>query len=386
LIITAIAVGVIVFAAVVITIVARQSKSSTSSNGGGSSASDGSPGPGTAPRLHVSGNKIVTAAGATYRLLGVNRSGGEFSCVESKGIWDGPVDEASIKAIASWHANSVRIALNEDCWLGLGNLPAASSGDAYRTAVETYVARLEAHGITPMLELHWSEGTWTGKETHCSSEQALCQKPMPDAAHSYDFWSGVANVFKNDQAVVFDLFNEAYPSSLGIMSTTQAWQCWRDGGDNCVDLTYQAVGMQNLLDTVRGTGAKNLVLIGGNGYAADLTQWLNYAPTDPTGNVAAAWHNYDYSTCVKESCWQRQVAPVAAQVPVVATEIGETDCATSYVTPLMDWLDSASISYLGWTWNTWDCSTGPALISNYDGTPTTFGKALKDRLASQAGN
>ncbi|NUT36894.1 MAG: hypothetical protein HOV79_27885, partial [Hamadaea sp.] len=52
---------------------------------------------GPAPALRVSGNRIVTAAGTTYRLLGVNRASGEFACVQGKGMWDSPTpDQASV--------------------------------------------------------------------------------------------------------------------------------------------------------------------------------------------------------------------------------------------------------------------------------------------------
>src|SRR6266571_7113825 len=43
--------------------------------------------------------------------------------------------------------------------------------------------------------------------------------------------------------------------------------------------------------------------------------------------------------------------------------------------------DAHGISYLGWTWDTWDCASGPALISNYDGTPTAFGIGFRNHLA-----
>ncbi|MEU2778648.1 SDR family NAD(P)-dependent oxidoreductase, partial [Streptomyces sp. NPDC007162] len=37
------------------------------------------------------------------------------AAVSCAGIWDGPVDDAAIKAIADWKANAVRIPLNEEC-------------------------------------------------------------------------------------------------------------------------------------------------------------------------------------------------------------------------------------------------------------------------------
>jgi hypothetical protein len=42
---------------------------------------------------------------------------------------------------------------------------------------------------------------------------------------------------------------------------------------------------------------------------------------------------------------------VAASVPVVATEIGESDCQGTFITQVMTWLDSQNIGYLAWSWN-----------------------------------
>ncbi|RPF37586.1 cellulase family glycosylhydrolase [Streptomyces sp. TLI_185] len=332
----------------------------------------------TAPALHVSGNKLVDADGRNRRLLGVNRSGGEFMCVQGRGIWDGPVDDAAIKAIADWKANAVRIPLNEECWLGLSNIKPEYAGANYTAAVKDVVAKAEAHGMTPILDLHWTYGQYTGNSAGCSDVHATCQKPMPDMQYTPSFWSSVASTFKADPAVVFDLFNEPYPDRA-TSTTTQAWQCWKDGG-TCPGIGYQVAGMQDLVDAVRGTGAKNVVMAGGLAYSNDLGQWLTYKPTDPTGNLVAAYHVYNFNTCANESCWNSTLAPVAAQVPLLAGEIGENTCSHSFVDQVMKWFDDRGLSYLGWTWNTWDCSSGPSLISNYDGTPTSYGTGLRDHL------
>ena len=332
----------------------------------------------TAPALHVSGNKLVDADGRNRRLLGVNRSGGEFMCVQGRGIWDGPVDDAALKAIADWKANAVRIPLNEECWLGLSNIKPEYAGANYTAAVKDLVAKVEAHGMTPILDLHWTYGQYTGNSAGCSDVHATCQKPMPDLQYTPSFWSSVASTFKADPAVVFDLFNEPYPDRA-TSTTPQAWQCWKDGG-TCPGIGYQVAGMQDLVDAVRGTGAKNVVMAGGLAYSNDLGQWLTYKPTDPTGNLVAAYHVYNFNTCANESCWNSTLAPVAAQVPLMAGEIGENTCSHSFVDQVMKWFDDRGLSYLGWTWNTWDCSSGPSLISNYDGTPTSYGIGLRDHL------
>jgi hypothetical protein len=333
-----------------------------------------------APELHVAGNRIVDQTGAEVRLLGVNRSGGEFECVHGGTIWDGPVDDASVAAIASWHARTVRVALNEDCWLGMDPVVQASSGAMYRQAVADYVQTLRAHGIVPILDLHWTSGRWTGNASQCGEARSTCQKPMPDADRAPAFWASVAERFRDDRSVVFDLFNEPFPNATGGMSADESWDCWLHGGQACPGLTYPAAGMQQLVDAVRGTGARNVILVSGNAYADDLTKWLAHRPNDPTGNLGAAWHSYSYGSCRDAACWNAQVAPVAAVVPVVALEIGETDCQGDYVEPLMNWLDGHGIGYLGWTWNTWDCGTGPALISKYDGTATKYGATVRAHL------
>lgn len=53
----------------------------------------------------------------------------------------------------------------------------------------------------------------------------------------------------------------------------------------------------------------------------------------------------------------------------------------------MSWADAHGVSYLGWTWNStgppsyWNCSSGPALITSYDGHPTPYGIGLESHLA-----
>jgi endoglucanase len=335
---------------------------------------------GAAPQLHVSGNKIVSSTGATVTLHGVNRSGGEFSCVQGNGIWDGPMDQASVTAIKSWGVKVVRVPLNDACWNAESYVTAADAGTAYQTAVKQYVSLLNSNGIVAILDLHWTDGVYTGTSSGCASAQATCQKPMPDAAQSIPFWTSVANTFKGNNAVIFDLFNEPYVERA-TGSETSGWQCWLSGG-TCPGVGYQVAGMQSMVNAVRSTGASNVLMLGGLAYSNDLTQWLQYKPTDPDNNLVASWHSYNFNVCASQSCWDSQIAPVAASVPLVAGEIGENDCGGNYIGPLMTYLDAHGISYLAWTWNNWDCSSGPALITDYTGTPTAYGSAYRTHLLS----
>ena len=336
----------------------------------------------SAPRLRVDGNRLVDSTGRTVRLMGVNRSGAEFVCATSNGIWQGPVDNGSVKPMKDWNVRAVRIPLNEDCWLGINGINPQYSGTAYREAVERYVGVLKSNGIIPILDLHWSDGLWTGAGTTCVVPEAKCQKPMPDAANAPAFWESVARSFANDMSVVFDLYNEPFPNQIPGLSVDQSWVCWRDGGSACPGLVYEAAGMQRLLDAVRGTGARNVVFATGNRFGNDLTQWYSHRLNDPTGNLAASWHVYDPSTCRDEACFDREVAPLATRVPVATLEFGQFDCNVEFTEGVMNWLDARKVGYLAWTWNTWDCNQA-GLITNYDGTPSTYGTGVRRHLRDQ---
>jgi hypothetical protein len=331
----------------------------------------------------VSGTQLVNSHGRPVVLHGVNRSGTEFLCVHGHGTFDGPSGQASVSAMRSWGVNAVRIPLNEACWNGEPYVSPAYSGANYQSAIRTYVNLLNANGMVAILDLHWTDGRYTGPSSGCASPQARCLKPMPDAAQAIPFWTSVAQAFKGNDAVLFDLFNEPFPERAAH-NEIGGWRCWLHGG-SCPGIGYPVVGMQGLIDVVRGTGARNVILLGGLAYANDLTGWLASEPTDPDHNLAASWHSYNFNACSTVTCWSTQVAPVAAQVPLVAGEIGENDCGSGYITALMNWLDSESASYAAWAWNAdFGCAAGPSLITSYAGAPTPYGAGYRAHLRSLA--
>jgi endoglucanase len=326
------------------------------------------------PVLAVRGNLLVGQRGATVRLTGVNRSGAEYACAKGSGIWDGPTDtDPAVRAIVSWHVNAVRIPLNEDCWLGINHVKPAYSGAAYRAAAADYVARLERFGITPILNLHFSAP---------GSKVPDGQAPMADRDHAPAFWRSLGTFFKNDHHVIFDLFNEPDPG--WNRDTAAAWSCVLNGG-SCPGVSFQAAGMQQLVDVVRATGATQPLMIAGPQYAGDLDRWLQYEPHDPLHQLIASIHIYEphWAPCAARACWRSQIARVAAKVPVVEGEIGSVDCTAKSILPLLNWSDAHGVSYLAWAWNVGSCRGEPSLITSYDGTPTrTYGQGYRDHLAT----
>ncbi|QBD83602.1 hypothetical protein EPA93_26970 [Ktedonosporobacter rubrisoli] len=265
--------------------------------------------------------------------------------------------------MASWQMNAVRISINEDCWLGINGVPAQYAGKNYQQAITDYVNLLHDKNMLAIIDLHWvSVGT----------TPATKQLAMPDLDHSVDLWKSVATNFKDDSSILFDLYNEPF---------TTSWDCWRDGSTAassapCTDVNFAVAGMQTLVDAVRSTGATNPLLLAGLRWGNDMTGWLDHKPHDPQHNLMAAYHNYNFNQCITSSCWQSQVLPVARRVPLVMTEVGETDCAHSFIDNLMNWADRYNIGYIPWAWNTYGCGY-PALLSKMStGTPSVYGQGV----------
>jgi hypothetical protein len=334
--------------------------------------------------LHADGNAIKNSAGQVVRLRGVNHSGTEYKCVQTgTGVVEGTVDATFVQTVKTWNVNVVRIPLNEDCWLSINGVAAAKAGDNYKNPIHDMVTLLEQNGIAPILELHW---------TAPGTTLATRQQPMPDMDHSVDFWTSVAMAYASDPNVVFEPFNEPFPASNA--DSDAAWMCWKNGctanmlnssGANAG--TYTAVGMQALVDAIRGAGANNLILLGGVQYSNRLTQWTGYKPTDSMNNLAAAWHVYNFNGCKDMTCWGAAPATLATTTPILATEFGENDCMASFVNSFMSFMDSKAMGYLAWTWNTWGaCTAGSATGSG--GTPwalvSAYGSSTPNSPYAQA--
>ena len=262
--------------------------------------------------------------------------------------------------MAAWHANVVRIPLNEDCWLGINGINPLYAGQNYQRAIAKEVNLAHQAGLYVILDLHWS--------AH-GSVVAVGQAVMADADHSPAFWTSVANAYKSDPAVIFDLFNEPHPhdSEVNPNSDPYGWSCWING---CLmNGGWQAAGMQSLVNAVRSTGATNPVLVNGNGWANDDSGWLSHRPADSTGQMIAGNHSYPWSGCLFPSCWGPNMQAIANQFPIIVGETGDNRLApVTYMPQEIPFLDQKGVSYLAWTWNPWQ-DPNSVLITDWSGTP-----------------
>jgi endoglucanase len=326
---------------------------------------------GTPHGLHVSGNALLDARNRRVQFHAVNRSGTEYACVQGWGIFDGPSDARSAKAIASWHVNGVRLPLNEHCWLGINGVKPQYAGASYRKAIVKYVTLLNRYGIYVELSLMWAAP---------GAYQATYQSGGPDADHAPAFWASLARTFRHNPNVILAPWGETIVDA----------NCFLKGGvceatfgpDN---RPYQIAGMQQAVDVMRGAGYRGVIAIPGIDYANNLSEWLSHRPRDPLNQLVAEAHVYPKNTCGTIDCFQDTFQPITRSVPMIFGELGNADdeamCGLSYMSQLVDWADEHHVGYFMWTWDTWrNCS---ALISDYSGTPfSAYGKWVKRRYAA----
>lgn len=363
--------------------------------------------------VHVSNGQIVNSSGQAIRLLGVDTHGTEYACTNGTGFSPTPLNSTEADAIASWHINVVRIPLNEDCWLGINGVPAAYSGANYQNAIKNWVTAINKAGMVAILDLHFAAP---------GANEATGEWPMADYNNAPTFWTQVASTFTSTPGVIFQVFNE--PFIGGTHPTSADWTCWLTGSvdgniNSCpetftspgstIPVTYAIAGMQQLVNTVRATGAKQPILISGLEWSGDpcgvadtggnggTCMEVANLPTDPLNQLIVSLHTYGptKTECVTADCWNTvATATKAAKVPLITDELGENDCSAEYMNQYMDWADQYDVSYLAWTWNvntSTSCVVGDSdessnhdLLQSYDGTPTTVspdGAAYQAHLA-----
>lgn len=376
--------------------------------------------------IKVSGNHLVDANGNTVQLRGVNIAGLEFVAVSGWSAgnpWGMQTGDPTPnwETVKTWGTNAVRLPLNEASWLGLscidlggnagktGAIIKADPGGNYQATVEKSVADATAAGLYVILDLHWAAPN-QGTTPICPT----IQNPMADLDHSIAFWTSLASRFKNNPAVIFELFNEPFLDAKGPI-TDHTWQdllsggkvekvIYGDGhGSPSSDLTWSTAGMQQMLDAVRATGATNVVLTSTLQWGSQMDGWLKYKPTDPIGQLGAVWHAYPASPtqvgCVKDNiisvgfpeCSALEMSAVqailAAGYPVAITEYGDAIGGTSapWAAVLLPFADANGISYFAWTWDKWTLSKDNLLITDAAGTPTAgYGTYVKQHHLCRA--
>jgi aryl-phospho-beta-D-glucosidase BglC (GH1 family) len=336
--------------------------------------------------IQVAGSKFVSSKdGSPVQIVGANVSG-----LETGFNWRwGSFQTAGVgfwKTVLNWNGsgiNTVRLPLNEASWLnyicqdpGTGasasHYTAVTGGyqpdpaGAYQATVKQAVADATAAGLYVILDLHWSAPNGTNGVPYCP----IGQSGYADATNSVTFWKQLADAFKGNPAVIFELFNEPYGDNnysdnvtgtngpgpdATMLQTGGNFSPWliQDNGNNSVivttQLTYPVASMPSMLNAIRGEGATNVVLASPAWWAGEIETWLGTyngaGNPDPLKQFGAAWHIYGYA---KGTSYPAAVQ--AAGYPIVITETYGFDSALDGQgnTSGYTWAKANGIGYLCW--------------------------------------
>jgi endoglucanase len=315
--------------------------SSSTGAGGGSATGSGSGNPGGG--YYTQGNTIYDSNGVPHQFHGIARPSLEWNAQGEN------LSTADHALIAGWGANVVRLALNQRFWL---------TNPAYEGTVDDNVQWAKMAGMDVILDLHWSDKGDPGTQPG--------QQRMADA-NSLTFWQAVAAKYKDDHRVLFELYNEPHDVS---------WDVWRNGGPSGDGFTV--VGMQQLYDAVRATGAQNLVIIGGLDHAYDLSGVASHRINGT--NIIYATHPYNFPN-KQPADWPADWGYLAATDPVMITEFGviSGSCDSTYYSQVIDYAKQQNVSWTAWAWYVKDCAF-PSLITTWNGDPSAAGQVVRTAL------
>jgi hypothetical protein len=246
--------------------------------------------------LHTAGNVIYDANGPVV-LKGINRRGLEAANPV-------PITVAEIAQAKQWGATMVRLPVSSSYWLTSN----CNYDSRYANMVDQAVTAITSQNMVALVDLH------TNTMVSCG---LVRQQKMADST-ALDFWRQAATRYRDNPLVAFDLYNEPHDISGDV---------WLRGGKIMNGTSVvTVVGMQAMYDAVRSTGADNLVMISGLGWAASPPAQL----VNGTGIVYAI-HDYTCHRTDMSDCTANPLDPtpvlkrwdgLASMVPVAVTEFG----------------------------------------------------------------
>jgi endoglucanase len=300
--------------------------------------------------LRVQGHQVLNKDDQPVWLQGVNVVSLEFL------VQGDHVLKSTLVAIDHWKSNCIRLPVKEEYWFGETG-GQKDGGKAYRELVDQAITLAANRGAYVLLDLH--------------------RFGAPRQEHA-TFWKDAAAKYKDHPAVLFDLFNEAHGTS---------WEAWRDGGPvpnkDEPAKSYESIGMQALIDAVRSTGAKNIVLVGGLDWAYDLSGIAQgYEVNDRGGNgIIYSSHIYPW-----KRDWQNKVLCIADKHPILVGEVG-ADEGTGQEDPytwVPDMLGFIQKHKLHWTAFSFHPKATPIVITDWHYTPSPhWGAFAKRALAGE---
>lgn len=244
----------------------------------------------------------VYATGVAYR--GINRAGPEYFA-----DWDGwtgqtyyefpnvTVSGGGVGSVAKWASeltyltnkgfNCIRIPI---AWERVQHTLLGPLDTSYLANLQAMVKQATDAGFTVLIDLHnysrYAVGAFNAAGTQVGTyTQQVLSDGVLSFTHLNDVWTKLANVFKSNSQVIFELMNESHDTVN--LTSTQLF-----------------AGCQGVINAIRATGATNEILAL-NSRGSDTDHWYQYSPiggpldavaalalTDSANNLSYAVHAY----------------------------------------------------------------------------------------------
>lgn len=347
------------------------------------------------PRLATAGRAIVNAeSGEPIVLRGINRSGLEYAEPGSGGFLEAAaISQSEIDHIVrNWSANVVRLPFNQDWAL---NGRRSCSASAYLEAIDQVVAWVSHAGAYTLLDLHWIDADVT---RGFNSDGSYNSVPALPNEGTIEVWELIAQRYRNEPSVLFDIFNEPHTPIRG--DTTSLEGIDHDG--QISPLKRRHVTMlewqpwaRAIVRAIRNVHPRSVIFIPGVNWAYDLRGMpltIGDGSSDAFDNVVYTTHVYPWCGPPRRLkrrrwlpdgqplTWRDAFGALAQRAPVF---IGEWGGGPEHI----DWGEALAryARRLGIGWAAWSWSDRPRLVLNaqmqrYE--ETAFGRVVRCHLAN----
>jgi hypothetical protein len=315
-----------------------------------------SPQPPVVRPLHVEGQYIKDDAGSNVKLHGV-------SIGDLDAIYKGDRKTDSTQAVpitvediidkgSDWNINAWRLPVHADVNDETGHHGWNVRNNPqwfFDNIIEPAVSKVISVGDYAIIDWHYVGVSWDDATVIAKTEEFWLGNGT---------WPGIAAMYANNPNVIFELFNEPGGGS---------WSSWktRAGG---------------WINSIRGVGANNLIIVGGPGWSQTLPQ--SAGDLFSAANIAYACHIYPQHVGSTMPNWIEYTSSVA---PVVMTEWGfentgpapVSGTASAYGTIYKAYINGKpNVSWIAWCfdyiYHSYMFDTNWTLLGNGNATASTL--------------
>lgn len=306
-------------------------------------------------------------------LRGINLSGLQYSgpsnALENAGITVADIDQIT----TDWNARIIRLPFHQGWALAPANEDPEQYDCPYLQAIDSVIERAAGNGAYTLLNLHRLDDTVRGMDNH---NQPNYVPPLPNL-DSIRLWRQLAWRYRDEPAVLYDLFNEPHAPLPG--DTVPLLGIREDGStfplpDGVVGMAEWQPWARQLIQAVISVHPAGLLFVSGVSWGFDLTGFP--LPEEPP--VVYSTHVYPWNgdnASIRAAAFGRLAQEGVA---VFAAEWGGADTDLEWGSDLAGYFDELNMGWAAWSWN-----NKPFLVESPPAPPyipTAFGTLVRERL------